>query len=184
MCNAARAEKSLPRSILYAADDVRTIVLGRGWYARPAEQSDAMDAWFARAADLLAPHAADRSALEAMLALVFQYDATEILARPENQEVLMRTGAREVIRELANHVLDGGIVNSDRFKEIVDAIKAAVPHRSRVIFHPIRLALAGRSGEGELDRVILLIDAAAELPFSTKVKHTRERMLEFCAALD
>jgi hypothetical protein len=66
----------------------------------------------------------------------------------------------------------------------VDAIKAAVPFRSRVIFHPLRLALAGRTGEGELDRVILLLDSAAPLPFHVKVKDTRERMLEFCAALD
>lgn len=184
MSTAGSAEDSLPRAILFGAADVRSIVIERGWHTPKEEPNAAVEAWFTRAADLLAPHAPDRAALDDMLALVFRYDAREILARPENQEVLMRAGAREVIRELANHVLDGGIVNSDRFKEIVEAIKAAVPHRSRVIFHPIRLALAGRSGEGELDRVILLIDSAAELPFSVKVKPTRERMLEFCAALD
>lgn len=184
MSIAGSAEPSLPRAIPFGAVDVRSILIERGWYAPEQIPNSLMETWFTRAADLLAPHSADRAALEDMLALVFRYDAAGILARCENQEVLMRTGAREVIRELANHVLDGGIVDSDRFKEIVDAIKAAVPHRSRVIFHPIRLALAGRSGEGELDRVILLIDAAADLRFAVKVKPTRERMLEFCAALD
>jgi hypothetical protein len=52
------------------------------------------------------------------------------------------------------------------------------------MFHPIRLALAGRAGEGELDRVILLLDAAAALDFAVPVKGARRRMLEFCAALD
>jgi hypothetical protein len=52
------------------------------------------------------------------------------------------------------------------------------------LFHPIRLALAGRAGEGELDRVILLLDEAAALPCSVPVKSARTRILEFCSALD
>jgi len=52
------------------------------------------------------------------------------------------------------------------------------------LFHPIRLALAGRAGEGELDRVILLLDEAANASFAVRVKPARERILEFCAALD
>ena len=98
-----------------------------------------------------------------LLALIFNYDAAAFCTRPPNQAVLARAGAREVIRELANRVLDGGDVDSDRFKEIIEGMKAAVPYRSRAMFHPIRLALAGRAGEGELDRVILLLDAAAKL---------------------
>jgi hypothetical protein len=149
------------------------------------DENSAMRIWLARALTLLAPKSPTLEHLESLLALIFEYSAAANLALPENRAVLVRTGAREVIRELANRILDaGGISSSERFKEIVDAIKAAVPFRSRVIFHPLRLALAGRTGEGELDRVILLLDSAAQLPFSTKVKDTRERMLEFCAALD
>ena len=106
------------------------------------------------------------------------------MREPENHEVLARSGAREVIRELANRVLEGGDIDSDRFKEIVESMKAAIPYRSRAMFHPIRLALTGRAGEGEFDRVILLLDAAAKLPFAQPVKGTRQRILEFCAALD
>jgi hypothetical protein len=46
------------------------------------------------------------------------------------------------------------------------------------------LALAGKIGEGELDRVILLLDSAVRLDFAVPVKGTRQRILEFCAALD
>jgi hypothetical protein len=56
--------------------------------------------------------------------------------------------------------------------------------RGRELFHPIRLALAGRAGEGELDRVILLLEEASSLPFAIPVKPARTRVLEFCAALD
>jgi len=51
--------------------------------------------------------------------------------------------------------------------------------------HAVREALeAGRAGEGELDRVILLLDEAAPLGFALRVKTARERILEFCATLD
>jgi hypothetical protein len=50
------------------------------------------------------------------------------------------------------------------------------------VFQPLRLALAGRAGEGELDRVILLLDDAAGAGFA--VKTARERIIEFCSALD
>jgi len=52
------------------------------------------------------------------------------------------------------------------------------------LFHPIRLALTGRSGEGALDRVILLLDSAAVLAFAVPVKSARTRVLEFCSHLD
>ncbi|MGA9593821.1 MAG: hypothetical protein WBS18_12050, partial [Candidatus Acidiferrales bacterium] len=65
-----------------------------------------------------------------------------------------------------------------------EALKIATPYRSRELFQPIRVALAGRAGEGGLDRVILLLDAAARLDFALPVKSARQRMIEFCAALD
>jgi hypothetical protein len=168
--------------------DIAEIVERRGWlvdHTSVTDETFGIHVWFARALTLLGPMSSTREHLESLLALVFEYDAAANLALPDNREVLVRTGAREVIRELANRILDGGgISDSDRFKEIVDGIKSAGPFRSRAIFHPLRLALAGRVGEGELDRVILLVDPASRLPFRVKVKDTRERMLEFCAALD
>jgi hypothetical protein len=172
----------------FSVQDVNDIIARRGWlvgHTMVGNSTFGLHVWFARALTLLGPKSPTIEHLEGLLALVFEYNAAANLELPENRAVLVRTGAREVIRELANRILDaGGISSSERFKEIVDAIKAAVPFRSRVIFHPLRLALAGRTGEGELDRVILLLDSAAQLPFTTKVKDTRERMLEFCAALD
>src|SRR5207249_2405272 len=93
--------------------------------------------------------------LAELLGLVFHYDAREILARVDSHAVLSRYGAREVLRELALLLLEGGSVTSDRFKEIVNHLKTKLAIRGRELFHPIRLALAGRAGEGELDRVIL-----------------------------
>ena len=180
------ASATNPPAISFHSEDVARILRERGWWVADdgTEAPAAMQAWFTRAAELLGPHAADRAAMENLLTLVFRYDAGEILQEAANQAVLVREGAREVIRELANRVLTGGEIDSDRLKEIVDSMKAALAYRSRDMFHPIRLALAGGAGGGELDRVILLLDSAARLPFAAPVKGTRQRMLEFCAAVD
>jgi len=170
----------------FTGAQIAAILRERGWLdAAPlAEPDAAMQAWLCRAAELLAPHACDLMALASLLALVFRYDASAILRDAQNQAVLAREGARDVVRELANRILEGGDVDSDRLKEIVEGLKAVLPYRSRAIFHPLRVALAGRAGDGELDRVILLLDSAARLSFAVAVKSARQRTLEFCAALD
>jgi hypothetical protein len=132
----------------------------------------------------LGAHAADRNALSGLLSLVFHYEAAAILARVDTHAVVSRYAARDVLRQLALLLLDGTPLTSDRFKEIITALKDGLDIRGRELFHPIRLALAGRAGEGELDRVILLLDEAAGLSFAVPVKSARQRILEFCASMD
>jgi len=178
-----------PAANPFAAHDVEEILRERNWLpagdpnAAPDAHS-ARTAWLEQAAALLGPQAKSRDALADLLALVFSYDATTILATPDAQSVVLRSGSREVIRALAKITLHGEDIGSARYKEIIEQLKTMTRYRSRELFHPIRLALAGRAGEGELDRVILLLDGAAKLDFAVHVKGTRERMLEFCAALD
>lgn len=175
-------DSSSPAANHFVAPDVLEILRERGWLA--GEPSLAQTAWCERAAALLGPHAADRAALADLLSLVFHYDANSLLKKVETHVVLSRDSARDVIRQLATLLLDGVPVTSERFKEIVTALKDGLVLRGRQLFHPIRLALAGRAGEGELDRVILLLDEAATLSFDVPVKSARQRILEFCAALD
>ncbi|HXQ96955.1 MAG TPA: hypothetical protein VN774_00825 [Candidatus Limnocylindrales bacterium] len=175
---------SEPRENQFTTADVGAILRERGWLVPNIEKNEALANWLDRAASLLGPNAVDRSELASLLDLIFQYDAAAILRDPANHAVLGRDGARDVIRELALAVLEGPAVDSDRFKVIVDTIKEKVPFSSRELFHPLRLALVGRAGGGEFDRVILLLDSAASTPGLAPVKNNRERVLEFCAALE
>jgi hypothetical protein len=165
----------------FTAADVAAILRDRGWLRRDTE---AASGWLAEAAALLGPQATDREALGKLLALVFEYDAHAVLATRACQEVLDRVGAREVLRALATEILSGGPVDSNRLKEIVRALKGKLPYRSWEIFLPLRVSVAGRTGEGELDRVILLLDRAAQTEGLAPVKSVRARILEFCTALD
>jgi len=166
----------------FTAADVVVILRERGWLT--SEPSLEQHAWCERAASMLGGHAADHAALADLLGLVFQYHAREIISRVESHVVLSRYAARDVLRRVALLLLDGAPLTSERFMEIVTALKNGMELRGRELFHPIRLALAGRAGEGELDRVILLLDEAAVLSFAAPVKSARARILEFCSALD
>jgi len=175
------AKASAARLSSFTAADVLAILHEQGWLS--GEPTVEQVAWCRRAASLLSPHAADGPALADLLRLIFHYHAAELLAQVETHVVLSRYAARDVLGKLALLLLDGQPLTVDRFKEIVDALKLGLDARGRELFHPVRLALAGRAGEGELDRVILLLDEAATLPFSVPVKSARARIIEFCAAL-
>jgi hypothetical protein len=175
-------ESPLPSSNPCTGAEITAILIEKGWLSAGHKQS--VSVWAAQAAALLGPQAASRSALEDLLGLIFQYDAAAILHSSAAYDVLSRVHAREVLREAANLILEGPEVDSDRFKEIIARMKERQEGRGRILFHPIRLALAGRAGEGDLDRVILLLDSAARLPTAVSVKGTRQRILEFCSNLD
>jgi len=166
----------------YTAADVLSILREQNWL--DAEPSPGHLAFCERAAALLGHFATDRLGLLELLRLLFAYDAAQILQTVDAHTVLSRYAARDVIRNVALFLLDPAPFTSDRFKEVVTRMKATLEVRGRDLFHPIRLALAGCPGEGELDRVILLLDEAAALTFAVPVKSTRVRILEFCSVLD
>jgi hypothetical protein len=175
------SETSVSPANSFTAGDVIAILREHGWLS--ADPTLEQVSWCEHAAAILGGHVADGAALGELLGLVFHYDAREIISKVESHVALSRYAARDVLRELALLLLDGGAVNSERFSEIITRLKVVLDLRGRELFHPIRLALAGRAGEGELDRVILLLDEAAGLPFTVAVKSARARIVEFCAAL-
>jgi nondiscriminating glutamyl-tRNA synthetase len=181
---------SLPRANPFTGRDVAEILRERGWLAEDPSPENLVQLmpelmrWCDRAAFLLGAQVADRAQLGNLLHLVFHYDAAETLSRMESHLVMSRYAARDVLRRFAIELLDGEPLTSDRFSTIITAMKDTMEPRGRELFHPIRLALTGHSGEGALDRVILLLDAATALPFAVPVKSARTRIVEFCSTFD
>src|SRR5437879_9451566 len=116
------SDASLGAASVFTAADVLAVLRERAWLA--AEPSLEQQAWCERAASMLGGHAADRAALADLLALVFHYDAREIVSRVESHVVLSRYAARGVLREMALRLLEGASLTSEKFKEIVTALKA------------------------------------------------------------
>jgi nondiscriminating glutamyl-tRNA synthetase len=175
-------QESPPLENRFSVSDVLAILRQRGWLT--TEPSPEQSAWCQRAAALLGPQSPDAAGLESLLSLIFCYDAREILSTTEAHVVLSRYAARDALRKLANLLLDPAALTTEHFRAIVDALKTQLDIRGRELFQPLRLALSGRSGQGQLDRVILLLDEAAAARFSIPVKSARTRMIEFCSALD
>jgi hypothetical protein len=166
----------------FTAGDVARILREQDWHA--SELTPEQSAWCEHAATLLSPQSADRSALQNLLELIFHYDARGILSRVDSHATLSRYAARDALRHLASLLLDPAPLSGDRFHEVIDIMKGNLDIRGRELFQTVRLSLAGRPGEGDLDRVILLLDEAAAADFNTPVKSARARIIEFCAALD
>jgi nondiscriminating glutamyl-tRNA synthetase len=175
-------ESAAPPENHFSTNDVAAILRQHSW--QTADFSQEQSSWCEHAAALLGPQSPDHAALTSLLALIFHYDAREILAQVDAHVTLSRYAAREALRELATQLLDPAPLTPDRFDAVIDVMKTNLDIRGRELFHTIRLALAGRSGEGDLDRVILLLDEAAAANFSTAVKSARTRIIEFCSALD
>jgi len=175
-------EPASPAENKFSAADVVRILHEQNWHTSEltAEQS----VWCKHAATLLSPQCADRAALENLLRLVFHYDAQEILSHTDSHAALSRHAARDALRQLASLLLDPVPLDSDRLREIVDIMKTNLDIRGRELFQTLRLSLAGRPGEGDLDRVILLLDEGNAANFDTPVKSARIRIIEFCATID
>jgi hypothetical protein len=182
MTSANQPAASVEAANPLTAADILSILRERGWLT--VDPTPEIEAWCGHAAAILGGHVADRAALADLLSLVFHYDAGAILSGVDSHVVLSRYAARDVLRQVALLLLDGAPLNSERFKEIITKLKEQLQLPGRELLYPLRLALAGRPGDGSLDRVILLLDEAAVLPFVVPVKSTRARILEFCAALD
>ena len=175
-------EAEAPRVNPFSGLDVLGILREREWLL--GEASAEQMAWCERAAFLLGAQVEDRAGLAKLLSFVFYYDAAETLERMESHLVMSRYAARDVLRQFSLALLDGAPLTPERFSEIITAMKDSMEPRGRELFHPIRLALTGHSGDGALDRVILLLDLAAALPFAVPVKSARERVVEFCSRFD
>jgi hypothetical protein len=175
-------EAEAPRVNPFSGSDVLEILRHREWLV--GEASAEQMAWCERAAFLLGAQVEDRAGLAELLGFVFYYDAAETLERMESHLVMSRYAARDVLRQFSLALLDGPALTPERFSEIIATMKDRMEPRGRELFHPIRLALTGHSGDGALDRVILLLDLAAGLPFAVPVKSARTRVVEFCTCLD
>ncbi|MBV8514728.1 MAG: hypothetical protein JO260_05475, partial [Acidobacteria bacterium] len=129
----------------FGAADVVEVLASRGWEpAQDRGDDEARRAWCDRAAFLLGPQVPDRDGLADLLGLIFEYDASRALNDVEAHNVMARYAARDVVRLLARLVLDGGACTPERFSEVVTTLKTELHIRGRELFHPLRLALAGR----------------------------------------
>lgn len=140
--------------------------------------------WFSRLVEIFAPSVDRLNELPERAAMIFKYDAAAALAAPDNAETLGWPKTHAVIEAFAKRALaePGHGMTAERFKAIMNEVKAETGAKGKELFHPVRVMLTGSHSGPEFDKLIPLLEEGSKLPLPKKVQSVRERVEEFMAA--
>jgi len=121
------------------------------------------------------------------LSFLFDYSAEASLADAVVRAEMSNAGAQSVVRALAGLLASAPRLDRERFRAVAAVVKNETGQKGRSLFHPIRIALTGRSEGPELDLAVPAIDRGADLPPDAGVPAIvgcRERAAAFVRVLD
>ena len=123
----------------------------------------------------------------ARLWFLFDFDPEAALAREDVRREMNGEGARAVVRALGAVLSRAPRLDREQFRAAAGEVRAETGLKGRALFHPIRLALTGRSEGPELDLVVPAIEIGAGLPPDAGVPRIigcRERAVRFAASVE
>lgn len=121
------------------------------------------------------------------LAVLFQFSAESALADDAIRAELAMSGASDVVRALAEELASAPRLDRERFRAAAQAVRAKTGQKGKSLFHPIRIALTGKSDGPELDLLVPAIDRGADLQEAAGIPAIvgcRERAAAFVRALE
>jgi nondiscriminating glutamyl-tRNA synthetase len=150
----------------------------------PEPADSAIEAWFDRILALLLPSVDRLDQLPARASLIFQYDAKAALAAPDNAEVLAWPNTDAVIARFAAKILEdesakAAQLTPERFKQIVNEVKAETGAKGKELFHPIRLVVTGSHSGPEFDKLVPILEEGSRLNLARHLLNVRERVEAF-----
>ena len=178
----------LNRHYLKQSPPERIHALASGFLERagllPAAPDASVAAWANRLIDLLLPYVDRLEQLPQRASTIFHTDAKAALALEENARVFANEKAIIVVREFSARTANDSPLIPERFKTVMNQIKADTGAKGKDLFHPVRIALIGSHSGPDFDRLIPLVEEGSRLPLPVHVKSVRERVQEFLAALE
>jgi len=127
------------------------------------------------------------SQMPARLGFLFEYSPARSLDEPELRSEFAAPEARGVVESLAALLADAPpLIDRERFRALANEVKVRTGQKGKALFHPIRIALTGRSEGPELDLAVPAIDRGAQLPRSAGlpgIMGNRDRAAAFAVAL-
>jgi nondiscriminating glutamyl-tRNA synthetase len=119
--------------------------------------------------------------------LIFHYDAQAALASPDNAEVLAMPHTEAVIARFTSKILEdesakNAQLTPERFKQIVNEVKAETGAKGKELFHPIRIIVTGSHSGPEFDKLIPILEEGSRLNLPKHVLSVHERVGEFARA--
>jgi glutamyl-tRNA synthetase/nondiscriminating glutamyl-tRNA synthetase len=140
--------------------------------------------WAGAVVDLLVPYVDKLDQLPEKAKIIFNGDPKAALTSPENAEVIRSDKARVVVQAFARLAGKESPLTPERFKTIMDEIKAETGAKGKDLFHPVRIMLIGSHSGPDFNKLIPVIEDGSKLPLPVHVKSVRERVDEFVKALE
>jgi nondiscriminating glutamyl-tRNA synthetase len=145
----------------------------------PPRPNSGIESWFDRVLELFLPavdqlqQLPEKAAVLWSLAPITQEDAA----------LLASETAERVVRAFTAGVMgDAGPFTAQRFKELMNEVKAETGVKGKDLFHPVRIILTGTHSGPEFDKLIPLFEDGSRLDLPTHVSSVRERVEAFLAS--
>jgi len=148
----------------------------------PASANGNLRGWTNNLIDLLTPYVDQLDQLPEKAKIIFNHNAAAALALPENAEMFASDKAKAVVQAFAQRAGSESPLTPERFKAIMDEIKAETGAKGKDLFHPVRIMLIGSHSGPDFNKLIPLIEDGSALELPKHVKSVRERVAEFIAA--
>ncbi len=149
----------------------------------PENPNEHTRAWFGKVIALLGPSVDKLEQLPERAGLIFRYNPAAAVAAPDNAEVLAAPKTNDVLAAFSQQVEgDPSPTTPERFKAIMNEVKATTGAKGKDLFHPVRVALTGSHSGPEFDKLIPILEEGAQLDLPSHVMNVRERLTAFRAA--
>ncbi len=133
--------------------------------------------WFERVVAVFLPGVDRLDQLPAKAAFLFALDSAKTRADAENAALLSSDLGQRVVGAFVNRAIgEPGPITAERFKSLMNEVKAEAGAKGKDLFHPVRILLTGAHSGPEFDKIIPLFEDGAALDLG--VKSTAERARE------
>jgi glutamyl/glutaminyl-tRNA synthetase len=120
--------------------------------------------WFEAVVAVLLPGVDHLDQLPAKAGFLFAFDPGRAMQDPENAAILGSEGGRRVLEAFRARIAqERSPLTAERFKAVMNEVRAETGARGRELFHPVRILLTGAHAGPEFDRIIPLIEQGAAL---------------------
>jgi nondiscriminating glutamyl-tRNA synthetase len=139
----------------------------------PESASDQVMDWFDRLLLLFLPAVDQLQQLPERAAVVWRIAETT----PEDASILNSDAGAKVAQAFKAKVrAEEGAMTPERFKELMNEVKAETGVKGKDLFHPVRIILTGAHSGPEFDKLIPLFEEGSRLDLPAHVLSVRERV--------
>jgi nondiscriminating glutamyl-tRNA synthetase len=144
-------------------------------------------AWLGKVTQLFAPYVDRLEQLPERAKPVFHYDPQAALDSADNADVFAWPHTDAVLYRFTAKVLEdesarANQLTPERFKAMVNEVKAETGAQGKELFHPTRIVITGSHSGPDFDRLIPILEEGSRLRLPTRVLSVRERAEEFAKA--